>query len=79
MLQKVRELLLREHSHMTSDFWVGRYTANVFSVKSVGNPRVARSQDISLSHLLLRLFVLKGVSSKPSGKMILGPDFCFSS
>ena len=22
---------------------------------------------------------VKGLSSKPSGKMILGPDFCFSS
>ena len=24
-------------------------------------------------------FELKGVSSNPSGKVILGPDFCFSS
>ena len=31
----------------------------------------------SLSELHPRLS--KGVSSKPSGKMILGPDFCFSS
>ena len=28
------------------------------------------------NHLLLRLFVLKGVFSKPSGNLILGPDFC---
>ena len=26
-------ILLREHSHMTSGFWVGRYTANVLTIK----------------------------------------------
>ena len=57
----------------------------VFSKVCIGTTRLGLkyiSEMISKEpgkDFMIQQYRLKGVSSKPSGKMILGPDFCFSS
>ena len=45
----------------------------------IGRKHLNGKKPNSLNHLLLRLFVLKGVFSKPSGNCIVAPIFCLMS